>query len=239
MNEAREIFWADYYEELSQRSEPWLDYSNDKVQAQTFGVVLSALGPAVGRRCLDVGCGFGQLARALDAIGAAHVTGIDVTPQFIERLRQRHPSLRWEVGTLDNAELCGRLGSFDLISLVEVLQYTPVEATLRQAWSMLSPGGRLVAVVPNRDCPIVGRATARFPGNYLPPTAAELASVGGGLEGSDGWGMQGMFFAQDQTLNPYAVSDWTRAPGFPTPPNRLAFLARKACGPASSECPSQ
>ena len=28
MNEAREVFWADYYDQLSQRAEPWLDDSN-------------------------------------------------------------------------------------------------------------------------------------------------------------------------------------------------------------------
>ena len=236
MNEAREAFWADYYDELSQRAEPWLDYSNERVQAQTFGVVLSALGPVVGRRCLDVGCGFGQLGRALEAIGANQVMGIDVTSQFIERLRAQHPSIRWEVGTLDNAAYCSSLGTFDRISLVEVLQYVSVGPTLRQAWELLAPGGRLVVVVPNRECPIVARAMQRFPGKYLPPTAHELASVGDALctLGGGSWALQGMSFAEDQTLNPYAISNWTRVPAFVTAPNRLLFAALKVSEPSLS-----
>lgn len=231
MSEAREEFWAGYYRELSQHSEPWLDYSNERVQAQTFGVVLAALGPVVGRRALDVGCGYGQLARSLEAIGARQVTGIDVTTEFVERLQHTHPSIRWQVGTL--LDLGSDLGSLDLITLVEVLQYIPVEATLRHAWSLLAPGGRMVAVVPNRECPIVARAMARFPGNYLPPSAAELIQVGERLEQCQGWGLQGMVFGEEQTLAPYAVSAWTRSAQFgfpahlPKQPNRLVFAAAK------------
>jgi SAM-dependent methyltransferase len=230
MNDVREAFWADYYEQLSQHAEPWLDYSNERVQAQTFGVVLSALGPVVGRRCLDVGCGFGQLARALEAIGASQVTGIDVTAKFIERLRAQHPSIRWDVGTFDNFAFYSSLGRFDRISLVEVLQFVPVETTLRQAWDLLAPGGRLVAVVPNRECPIVARAMQRFPGKYLPPTLSELAAVGEALcSGAAGnWGLRAMSFAEDQTLSPYAVSNWRRVPAFAPTPNRLVFAASRA-----------
>jgi len=227
MNETREGFWTEYYSKLSERAEGWLDYSNERVQAQTFGSVFSAVGPAAGRRCLDVGCGYGQLASALHAVGGREVVGIDVTPEFIERLRQRHPLLRWEVGSLDNGELCERLGRFDIITLVEVLQYVDVAATLRRAWSMLEPGGRLVAVVPNRDCPIVGRAMARFPAAYLPPTPGELSDLAGGLAQCQSFGLQGMFFAEDQALVPYMLSGWTRCPDFPAPPNRLVFAALK------------
>jgi SAM-dependent methyltransferase len=251
MSQSRERFWADYYGKLSLRDEPWLDYSNERVQSQTFGVAFAALGPVSRRRCLDVGCGYGQLARALHATGAREVVGIDVTTEFVVELRRRHPELRWEVGTLEERDLCERIGSFDLITLVEVLQFVPLATTLRRAWSLLEPGGRLVAVVPNRDCPIVARAMARFgadpgpaaPGDldeaaplYLPPSAAELIEIGRSLEDNQGWGLQAMFFAADQTLVPYAVSGWTTTEEFATPPNRLVFAAEKAReeGPASS-----
>lgn len=227
MNE-RQTFWADYYGKLADTADHWLDYSNDRVQAQTFGVVFAALGPVTKRRCLDVGCGFGQLASALAAVGAREVVGIDVTEEFIERLREQEPRVRWGVGSLDNAELCARLGRFDVISLVEVLQYMPVRATLERAWSMLEPGGRVVAVVPNRECPIVAKAIARFGGSYVPPSVEELVSIGSSLAGASGFGLQGMFFDQDQTLAPYRVSGWDPRPSFESPPNRLVFAAAKA-----------
>ena len=244
MNEAREAFWSDYYQQLSSHAEPWLDYSNERVQAQTFAVVLEALGPVVGRRCLDVGCGFGYLSRALEALGASEVTGIDVTAQFIERSRKEHPSVRWEVGTLDDPRFCAGLGTFDRILLVEMLQYVPVAETLRRAWEMLAPGGRLAAVVPNRECPIVVRAMERFPGQFIPPTPAELATIGEALcaGGAGSWGLKGMSFAEEQTLNPYEISPWTRPAqlagsprgvSFAKPPNRLAFAAVRAAEPSS------
>jgi sugar transferase EpsL len=61
-------FWSSYYGEVFEQQKPWLDYSNARVQAQTFG--LAAAGPVDGAACLDVGCGWGQLARALVALGA-------------------------------------------------------------------------------------------------------------------------------------------------------------------------
>jgi SAM-dependent methyltransferase len=244
MDQAREAFWADYYRRLSEDGEPWLDYSNEDVQAQTFGIALAALGPVVERRCLDVGCGVGQLARALEAIGASQVVGIDVTAQFIERSRKKHSGVHWEVGTLSDPSFCASLGLFERISLVEVLQYVPVADTLRRAWEMLSPEGRLVAVVPNRACPLVGRAMARFPGQFLPPTPGELASIGKALcaGGTASWGLKGMSFAQDQTLSPYVASHWTRssdldgtarALGLAVPPNRLVFAAIRSAEPSS------
>jgi SAM-dependent methyltransferase len=189
-------------------------------------VVFAAMGPAANRRCLDVGCGYGQLARALRSMGSSDVVGIDVTSAFIERLRASEPQGRWEVGSLSDESFCKSLGRFDLVTLVEVLQYVPVEATLRAAWQLLEPGGRVLAVVPNRECPIVGRAMARFDGSYLPPTVAELIGIGGQLGGAS-WGIQGMFFGEDQVIAPYRVSPWTQRPDFHEPPNRLVFAAVK------------
>jgi 2-polyprenyl-3-methyl-5-hydroxy-6-metoxy-1,4-benzoquinol methylase len=253
MSDARTRFWADHYGKLSERGEHWLDYSNERVQAQTFGVVLAALGPVAGRRCLDVGCGLGQLACALRALGAREVTGIDLTVEFILELRRTHPDQRWEAGTLDDRHLYERLGSFDAIVLVEVLQYVPVAATLRKAWNLLAPGGRLVAVVPNAECPIVARAAARFPGSYLAPSGAELALVGRELEECEAWGLQGMSFGTDQSLVPYVVSSFAAqreavaqsermaqpetatSPEPAPPPNRWVFAAqREHEEPASS-----
>jgi hypothetical protein len=36
----QEQFWSCYYGEIVKKANPWLDYSNERVQAQTFGLAL-------------------------------------------------------------------------------------------------------------------------------------------------------------------------------------------------------
>ena len=87
-----------------------------------------------------------------------------------------------------------------------------------------------MAIVANRECPIVARAMQRFPGKYLPPTPNELASVGEAVcaVGAGNWALQGLSFAEDQTLSPYADLDLDARAGFCDGPNRLLFAAIKA-----------
>jgi hypothetical protein len=95
------------------------------------------------------------------------------------------------------------------------------------AWETLSPGGRVVGVVPNADCPIVQRARSRFSDNYTPPTLAELAGILASLAGVEHWAMRGLRFGADQRIAPYDVSPWTSTlvrDGGAAPPNRLLFL---------------
>ena len=52
----QEKFWRRYYEAMhfaeEDKPSPWLDLSNERVQAQHFGLALEATGPVHGRRCL-------------------------------------------------------------------------------------------------------------------------------------------------------------------------------------------
>jgi len=216
-----ESFWAEYYEGVAQKGEPWLDYSNERVQAQTFGLVLEALGPLSARACLDVGCGVGQMARTYAAMGASTLVGIDLSEELISKLRASHPGLDFRRGSLMDATLRGELGSFDRVTLIEVLQYMPLDAALEAAWALLNPGGRLVVVVPNRACPIVERAIARFEGHYMPPSAEELRRSASELSSNCEWLLQGLWFAENQSLFPYV-----RASG----PPRMAPLGAKGEG---------
>ena len=45
-----------------------------------------------GKHVLDVGCGFGDLVDYLEKVGkAASYTGVDITPQFIDKSKKHHP----------------------------------------------------------------------------------------------------------------------------------------------------
>jgi 2-polyprenyl-3-methyl-5-hydroxy-6-metoxy-1,4-benzoquinol methylase len=220
-------YWSTYYRGVFEQGRSWLDYSNGRVQAQTFGLVLEAAGPVVGKRCLDVGCGWGQLARTLHELGASEVTGVDVVAEPIAGLAKSHPHIRWLVGDLSRERLPLAPASVDVLLLVEVLQYMPLGASLAAAWSLLAPGGRLVAVVPNAACPIVAGTRARFDSRYAPPTVEQLAAAIASLDGVEQWACRGLAFAEDQRIAPYRVTPWATSGDWTQPPNRLQLVVSK------------
>src|SRR3974377_40377 len=59
---------------------------------------LAASVPPGGVIC-DLGCGPGQIARYLHERGA-QVTGVDLSPQMIERARQLNPGLEFKQGNM-------------------------------------------------------------------------------------------------------------------------------------------
>lgn len=221
----REQFWAEYYRDVFRAGNPWLDYSNERVQMQTFATALEAAGPVEGRRCLDVGCGRGQFARALLGLSASAVTGIDIVPELLERNAAMAPTIRWLCGSLQEPRFTAGLGDYDLVLLLEVLQYIPLAPTLEALWPHVAPGGRIVAVVPNADCAIAARTRTRFGPGYDPPTQAQIAAALGALPDAKHWAIRGMFFREDQTLGPYELSPWNTRHQWTTAPNRLQFVA--------------
>jgi 2-polyprenyl-3-methyl-5-hydroxy-6-metoxy-1,4-benzoquinol methylase len=220
-------FWSAYYRDVFQQGQRWLDYSNERVQSQTFGFVLEAAGPIRGRRCLDVGCGWGQLACALKDLGAAEVTAVDVVPEPIAQLTEQYPEIHWLTGDLSHDDLGLAPATVDVALLVEVLQYMPLGTALRRAWSLVAPGGRLVAVVPNAKCPIVNGTRQRFDSRYAPPALEQLAHELDALEGLEHWACRGLAFTEDQRIAPYAATPWTRQGLWPQQPNRLQIIAIK------------
>ncbi len=229
----REAYWFDYYGKVAATGNAWLDLSNEQVQAQSFALALEASGPVHGRRCLDIGCGWGQISRALKGLGAAEVTGVDLIPETIAKNSSQCPDIRWLCGSLGDSALESQLSDYDRVFLVEVLQYLPLRDTLHRLWQRLNPGGRLIGVVPNAECPIVKRTHDRFGENYSAPVPADLYAALNSLDALETWAVRGAAFGQDQRLAPYEVSSWGRElNNVPVPPNRIIFAASKSPAPA-------
>jgi SAM-dependent methyltransferase len=74
--------------------------------------------PAPGRTTLDLGCGEGRFARALAAEGH-RVTGVDISPELVERARRADPDGTYDVA--DAEDLPFEDGSFDLVVAFNVL----------------------------------------------------------------------------------------------------------------------
>jgi 2-polyprenyl-3-methyl-5-hydroxy-6-metoxy-1,4-benzoquinol methylase len=225
---SQEAFWLDYYAGVVRAGNSWLDYSNDRVQAQTFAVALDSAGPIHGKRCLDIGCGRGQFCRALSALGASSVTGVDIVPEAIAGLVRESPHIRWLCGSPHDPELIEQLDTYDIAFFLEVLQYTKFPEALRAVWHHLEPGGRLIAVSPNPNCPIVTRTRDRFETWYSPPALAEIQAELSGWTDLEHAAYRAMFFGTDQRIAPYEVRPWlTSGKWDGLEPNRIQFVATK------------
>lgn len=224
MNEKQ--YWTDYFERVFSDGPAWIDYSNERVQMQTFGVVLEVSDGFIGRRVLDIGCGRGQLCRLAQTLGAASVTGVDLASGALGRLAEEHPAIRWRGGDIADAAFRAELGAFDLIYALESIQYMPVPQVLDWIVDMLAPRGRFVAIFPYDRCPIVQRTADRFDGRYVPPRLSDV------IEWADrkpdlGWAFRGLRFREDQSIAAYELSGWTRGPAPDPTPNRIQLVLQK------------
>ena len=227
MSTPQQQSWVEYYQRLYATENTYLDYSNVNVQGQTYGIAIEAAGPLGGKRCMDIGCGRGQISLALAALQSREVVGVDIMAESISVLRARYPHVRWEVGSPEDAGFCESLGKFDVILIIELLQLVEWRKAIRVLWNQIAPGGRFVAIVPNKDNAIVQKVVARFAGSYIAPNPAELAALVGELPDVDCWAYRGMDFQQDQRIVPYATSPWTSEVMQDFASNRLVIVIQK------------
>lgn len=101
------------------------------------------------KRVLDVGCDTGYLGEELAAFGNV-VSGFEFNPVAAEVARARYE--RVEVGDLEAVDLVATFGpaSFDVVVFGDVLEHLrdPLPV-LRQARSLVAPGGCVLISVPN------------------------------------------------------------------------------------------
>lgn len=109
-------------------------------------LIVELVGPPLGRRILDVGCGDAALAVALAKRGAI-VTGVDADPRMLAAGRARAEASGVAVQLLqgDVRALPFPDGSFDLVLAVTVLCFVDDAArAVGEMGRVLAPGGRLL-----------------------------------------------------------------------------------------------
>jgi SAM-dependent methyltransferase len=107
-----------------------------------------------GRRALKVGCGLGDDAEALEALGFS-VVAFDVSATAVEWARERFPGSPVEYVVADLLDPPPAWeGAFDLVLEAYTLQVLPPELrplAARNAPATVAPGGTLLAISRGRD----------------------------------------------------------------------------------------
>lgn len=109
---------------------------------------LNLLDPQANQRILDIGAGTGVLAKAVHAAGAQY-TGIDVSPQLIQKAKQYHGKYgRFIVGDARQLRRHVEKASFDAcVFLLSIQDMNPLEQVIGNATYALRDGGILVIVM--------------------------------------------------------------------------------------------
>ncbi|MBL8956508.1 MAG: methyltransferase domain-containing protein [Myxococcaceae bacterium] len=106
-------------------------------------------------RMLDLACGSGEYTEHLvTAAGLGRVWAADLSAGAVRALRQRVPGVHATVA--DAERLPFPDDSFGGVFLGNVLHHFPAPSRmLRECWRVLEPGGRLFAIDPNPQNPLV------------------------------------------------------------------------------------
>ena len=154
--------------------ERYLTYADER--GRPFAELLARVGAAAPRTVVDLGCGPGNLTTLLaDRWPDAHVTGLDSSPQMVERARAVDPRIAFEVADLrDWPGVGGR--DVDVLVSNATLQWVPGHLDLLTALvGRVAPGGWFAFQVPgNFDEP---SHTIRRELAAEAPYAAHLAGV--------------------------------------------------------------
>jgi ubiquinone/menaquinone biosynthesis C-methylase UbiE len=101
------------------------------------------------RAVLDLGCGGGDLAAAVKAVGVDDVVGLDVSPYMLRQAALRHPGLRLVMGAAERTGFSeARFDGMAVCFLFHELPPSAQDAALDEIHRILAPGGRLVICEP-------------------------------------------------------------------------------------------
>lgn len=130
-------------------------YEEDTVRGHRWRARLAAVLESVGEgpgTLLEIGAGTGRLLSAL-AEGGWTVAAVDAAPSMVAFSRERVPSAAERI-TVNRAEALPYADdSFDVVVGVGVLEYTDIEAAVRELARVLRPGGRAVLGLHNGRAP--------------------------------------------------------------------------------------
>jgi SAM-dependent methyltransferase len=136
----------------------FLDRTSTRPGKRHHALGLLGLGP--GERCLDVGCGLGEDARAIREMSGAEVVGIDLRPRMAAEARSRSAGLPGSAFVVADAIRLPFADSvFDAAWVKRALMHMAEPAgVLREMARVVRPGRRVVAVEPDLEAVLLDSA---------------------------------------------------------------------------------
>lgn len=113
--------------------------------APEWPTLKSMLPDLTGKTVIDLGCGYGWFCRSARELGAAQVTGVDISEKMLARAAEltADPAITYQRRDLEDVKL--EDNSLDLVYSSLALHYLPELDTLfRHVQRALKPGGSLV-----------------------------------------------------------------------------------------------
>jgi trans-aconitate 2-methyltransferase len=104
---------------------------------------------------VDIGCGPGNSTEVLRTRWpAAHVVGVDNSPEMIRRAMESFPQGDWRVADM---ERLGEIGAFDVVFSNAAIQWVSDHAALiPKLMALVAPGGALAVQIPaNNESPLM------------------------------------------------------------------------------------
>jgi trans-aconitate 2-methyltransferase len=120
-------------------------------RSKPFYDLVALVRPREGMRVVDLGCGTGELTRALhQSLKARETVGVDASESMLAKSAAfAGEGLRFERARIEDARLDG---PFDLVFSNAALQWVDDHpALLARLASMLSPGGQIAVQIPQND----------------------------------------------------------------------------------------
>jgi SAM-dependent methyltransferase len=132
---------ADWYAELVASGSPQ--------QRMALNAVLELLPPIEGLAILDLGCGEGLAARALDGLGA-NVTGIDNCARLLEHARRQGPTrIEYRAGDAQTRSGLPDGGFAGVVANLSLNDIPDLSASLASVSRVLRPDGWLAFSIPH------------------------------------------------------------------------------------------
>jgi len=170
-------FWSRYSKESDVR-EGIQEYYTTK---QIYDKIVKVSNPTKDSLILDVGCGWGRIARQFVEDGCNRVIGVDLTYDLLESFRK--DGFLIPLINADAVSLPLRSFAFDLVYAVRVLQYfDDFRPVLKELVRVLRMNGKLVVVQPN---PMNPYRKINYHTKLIPPTSVIESFKSLGLQNVD------------------------------------------------------